>query len=38
VGPALAATFDRDAGAITRALEDSVEDLVAELASERCDF
>jgi hypothetical protein len=38
VGPALAATFGRDAEAMTSALEETVEDLVAELADERIEF
>jgi len=38
IGPALAATFDLDAAAVTVYLEDQVRTLLHDLASERVDF
>ena len=38
VGPALAATFDLDAAAVTVALDEHMRQLLEELASERCEF
>jgi hypothetical protein len=38
IGPPLAATFDLDAGAVTLYLQDHVQQLITELASERVEF